>query len=161
MVQTVYSTASTGMKRIAIPSLLSAGLLFLASGCGSASGESASGRLAPSDVRQALRSLPYEISLTRIKGPSGNTASFRGKARGPRDIILKFSIGIGDPPKAIPVKPLGVQNSAHEDASGFVYNDDAWPSEFGSLAQWKVAAHMSVDVWESLCKAATGEPCPV
>lgn len=149
------------MKRTAVISLLAASLLLIASGCGSASGDSAGGKLASSDVRPTLRDLPYEISLTRIKGPPGNTASFRGKARGPGETILKFSVGIGDAPKTIPVKPLGVQNAAQEDASGFAYNDNAWPTEFGSSAQWKVAARMSVDIWESLCKAATGEPCPV
>ncbi len=156
------------MARAAAFFLLAVGLLALLAGCGSASGEacpaaaeSGTGKLEPSAVRPALRVLPYRVRIRRIKGPARNTASFRGTARGPRGTAVDFSIGVGDPPQAIPVKPLGIQNVAHEDASGFAYNDNAWPTEFESALEWKIAARMSVDIWEALCKAATGDPCPV
>jgi hypothetical protein len=148
--------------RIAISVMFAAGLLVLLAGCGgSASGNPATGKLKPVDVRPALRALPYEIVVKRVQGPGRNLASFRGRAHGSHKTTVEFSIGIGDPPRVLSVRGVGTQNVAWEEASGFVYNDNAWPTEFKTSAQWRRAAKMSVAIWESLCEAATGEPCPV
>ena len=44
----------------------------------------------------------------------------------------------------------------------FVFNDDdAIDSKFKTGAQWREVAHMATQVTESMCKAATGDPCPI
>lgn len=143
------------------------GLLFLLLivGCGAAKGDSAqeeSGRLAPQDVRRALRGLPFRYSLRRVPGPKENDASFRGHAYGRYDTRLQFSIGIGDPPKEVPVSGSRVRHVIWEEESGFVFTDDgAALSKGATAAQWEEIATMSVAIQERLCRAATGEPCPI
>ncbi len=120
------------------------------------------GKLEPSDVRSALRTLPYDFKLGRVKGPSGNTASFVGKANGPHNTTLEFSIGIGNPPSAIPVSGVGTKHVEWFDEMGFVFNDNGeLVLKFKTTAQWREVARMAVDVEESLCKAATRKPCPI
>jgi len=116
----------------------------------------------PAEVRATLHALPYEIEVRRINGPAGNSASFAGKAHGPHNTTLEFSIGIGDPPHAIPVPGAGTKHLEWFEEMNFVFNDDdAIDSKFKTAAQWREVAHMATQVTESMCKAATGEPCPI
>jgi hypothetical protein len=145
--------------------LLVAALAILCSGCGSASGdtgEAESGKLNPDLVRAAMRTLPYDVKLKQVPGPAGNTASFKAKAHGPHDTTLEFSIGIGDPPHPLPVPGAGTKHVEWFEEMNFVFNDDdAIGRKFKTAAQWREVAHMATKVNESLCKAATGEPCPI
>jgi hypothetical protein len=151
----------TKVNKAAIP-FLAISVLLISAGCGSASSESANGKLEPGDVRPALRTLPYVFALKRIHGPKGNVASFRGRAHGPHDTTLEFSIGVGDPPRVISVPGAGTEHAVWEGGSGFVFNDDSTVArKFKTAAQWRQVALMAAEVNESLCKAATGEPCPV
>lgn len=151
------------MRKVAIYLLCPSGLFLLLPGCGAASGgDLATGKLEPADVRPALRTLPFDFTLKRIQGPKGNVASFRGRAHGPHDTMLEFSIGIGDPPKVISVPGAGTGHAVWEGGSGFVFNDDSTAvRKFKTAAQWRQVALMAAEVSESLCKAATGEPCPI
>lgn len=137
-------------------------LLPVASGCGAASGDTGSGKLEPSDVRSALQTLPYRFQIKQVKGPAGNTASFAGQAHGPHHTNLEFSIGIGGPPHAVPVPGAGTKHVVWYEEMGFVFNDDSdidW--KFKTAAQWQQVARMAAKVNGSLCRAATGEPCPI
>ena len=143
-------------------------VLLLASGCGDASSGSAAttsvstGRLEPADVRVALRTLPFSSMVERIQGPKGNIASFRGRAHGPHDTTLEFSIGIGDPPKPVRVPGAGTRGVVWEESAGFVFNDDsAVARKFTTAAQWHQVAVMAAEVYGAMCRAATGKPCPV
>jgi hypothetical protein len=137
-------------------------VLLIAAGCGSASGNSASGKLKPSDVRPALRTLPYVFTLKRIQGPKANVASFRGRAHGPHDTTLEFSIGIGDSPRPVSVPGAGTRHVVWSEEAGFVFNDDGEIArKFKTTAQWREVGRMATKVEQSLCKAATGEPCPI
>lgn len=141
-------------------------LAAAASGCGGdASGDtvaSGGGRLEPKQVRAALSTLPYKVEVKRVQGPAGNTASFAGKAHGPHDTTLEFSIGIGDPPRPLAVPGAGTKHVEWFEEMNFVFNDDdAIGRKFKTAAQWREVAHMATEVNESLCRAATGEPCPI
>ncbi|MFL5901451.1 MAG: hypothetical protein ACJ75S_09675 [Solirubrobacterales bacterium] len=149
------------MNKAAIPFIFII-VLLIAAGCGSASSESANVKLEPGDVRPALRTLPYVFALKRIHGPRGNVASFKGLAHGPHDTTLEFSIGIGDSPRVVSVPGAGTEHAVWEGGSGFVFNDNSTVvSKFKTAAQWRQVALMAAEVNESLCKAATDEPCPV
>lgn len=143
-------------------SLAALTLVLVSSGCGAASGDPASGRLKPSDVRPALRTLPYKFKLRRVKGPLENIASFAGQAHGPHDTTLEFSIGIGDPPHAVSVPGAGTKHMIWYEEMGFVFNDDGEITrKFKTAAQWREVARMAAKVDESLCRVATGNPCPI
>jgi hypothetical protein len=150
------------MKKTSRSPLLALSLLLLAVGCGAANGDPAIGKLEPADVRPALRTLPYDLTLKRIQGPKGNTASFRGRALGPHDTTLEFSIGIGDFPRPVSVRGAGTRHVVWNEEAGFVFNDDGEIArKFETAAQWREVGRMATKVEQSLCKAATGEPCPV
>lgn len=149
------------MSKVAIPLLLIV-VLLIAAGCGSASGGSASGKLEPGDVRPALRTLPYAFTIKRIHGPKGNIASFQGRAHGPHDTTLEFSVGIGNHPRPIPVPGAGTKHVVWNEEAGFVFNDDGEVAgKFKTAAQWREVSRMATKVEQSLCRAATREPCPV
>jgi hypothetical protein len=138
---------------------------LLCAGCGGASdesGQSGSGKLQPADVRFALQTLPFKSKLWRVKGPAANAASFRGRALGPHNTTLEFSIGVGAQPRPIPVPGSGIRHVVWAEEFGFVFNDDSdVASKFKTPAQWRQVAIMAAEVNGSLCRAATGEPCPV
>jgi hypothetical protein len=136
--------------------------LLVLTGCGSASEDSASRKLEPGDVRPALRNLPYRHRVWRVPPPKGDTAAFRGRAEGPHHAALEFSIGLGDPPQtSVAVRGAGKVHSVWESAFGYVYNDSGLPKNFRTDAEWRAAATMGVEIEESLCKAVSGEPCPI
>ena len=137
-------------------------LLLALGGCGGNNGSSSSGKLNPEDVRPALRHLSFKYSLWRVQGPSGNEASFRGRAHGPYDTTLEFSIGIGNPPEAVPVPGAGTLHTFWERGSDFAFNDDSAIGEkFKTAAQWREVSRMATEVNDLLCLAATDEHCPV
>lgn len=149
------------MNKVAIHFLVAV-VLLIAAGCGSAGDVFTNGKLEPGDVRPALRTLPYAFTLKRVQGPNGNVASFRGRAHGPYDTTLEFSIGIGDKPKPIPVLGAGTGHVVWNEEAGFVFNDDGEAAgKFKTAAQWREVSRMATDVEQSLCRAATGEPCPI
>lgn len=142
---------------------------LLLAGCGSSSDEADAGpapaeigKLEPTEVRSALRSLPFDAKAWRVNGPAANVASFRGRAHGPHNTTLEFSVGLGAQPRPIPVPGSGVRHVVWADALGFVFNDDSdVPRKFKTAAQWRQVAIMAAEVNGSLCRAATGEPCPI
>ncbi|MFL5901450.1 MAG: hypothetical protein ACJ75S_09670 [Solirubrobacterales bacterium] len=149
------------MNKVVIPFFVIIALLTTA-GCGSASSESANVKLEPGDVRPALRTLPYVFALKRIHGPKGNIASFHGRAHGPHDTTLEFSIGIGEPPRPVSVPGAGTKHVVWNEEAGFVFNDDGEIArKFETAAQWREVGRTATKVEQSLCRAATGEPCPV
>ena len=92
-------------------------------------------------MRAALATLPYEVKVRRIKGPAGNSASFAGKAHGPHNTTLEFSIGIGDPPHPLPVPGSGTKHVVWYEEMEFVFNDDSdIASKFETAAQWQEVA---------------------
>lgn len=137
-------------------------VVLTAAVCVIAIDRSEGGKLEPSDVRPALRVLPYDLKLRRVKGPFDNAASFTGKAQGPHHATLKFSIGIGNPPHAIPVPSAGTKHVEWFEEMNFVFNDDGEIGlKFETAAQWREVARMATDIVERLCRAATGKPCPI
>lgn len=150
------------MTKAAISLCIGLSFLLLAVGCGAANGDPAIGKLEPADVRTALRTLPFEFALKRVREPKANIASFQGRAHGPHDTTLEFSIGIGDPPRPVPVPGAGTKHVVWNEEAGFVFNDDGEIAEkFETAAQWREVSRMATKVEQSLCRAATGEPCPI
>jgi hypothetical protein len=149
--------------KIAISVTLVPSLLVLLAGCGgSASGNSATSKLEPTDVRPALQMLPYHLTLRQIQGPKGNTASFRGRAHGPYHTTLEFSIGIGNQPQPISVTGAGTAHVVYNEELGFVFNDDGEVArKFKTPGQWREVSRMATKVEQSLCRAANGQPCPI
>ena len=136
-------------------------LIVIATGCGGEDKQPPPGVLQASAIRPALDTLPYRYRLKRIEPPTGDVAAFVGHAYGPHRTELRFSIALGgDVP--IAVRGAGAKHAVWETAFGFVYNDNSDIYKlFDSEAQWQEAPRMAVAVIESLCRAASGEPCPV
>lgn len=147
----------TSVRLLVIPIMIG-----LISGCGAELGNAESMKLKASDIRPALNTIPYRYSLRRVTPPVGDMAGFQGKTYGPHKTRLHFSIGLGDRPVAVPIKGSGTVHAVWATPFGFALNDDLVAmGKSATRAQWEIAAKMAVAVYESLCRAASGEPCPV
>jgi hypothetical protein len=118
--------------------------------------------LDPNQVKTTFDSLPYKVTFkpTRYR-PSGESI-FRGIAKTPRGHSLAFAISVGDSPRPVPVPLSGTKTAAGLFSLGFVFNDN---SEFvratDTPQSWKERVDMAVDLEQSLCRAATGNACPI
>jgi hypothetical protein len=137
------------------------GGIFLALvGCSAA--QDPSGTLQRTEVRPALRALPFQHKLWAVKPPAGDEAAFRGVAHGKYRATLHFSIGLGAHPITIPVPRTRLQDPVGEGEAGFAFNGDAADAKkFKTVRQWHAAMDMATEIEETLCKQVTGKPCPV
>lgn len=137
-------------------------MLAFAAGCGAGESNAASERLEAANVRTALDRLPYSYALRRVEPAPRNDVAYLGRVHGPHGTVVRFSLGLGEEPIAVPVRGAGTSHAVGGPAFGFVYNDnsDVYRS-FVTNAQWREAARMSVAIVESFCRAASGKPCPI
>jgi hypothetical protein len=76
--------------------------------------------------------------------------------------MMRFSIGLGDPPQAVPVDGVGVSRATYLPELGFVFNTDAeFGSKFETASAWHAAGRMATEIEEQLCRKVSGKPCPV
>lgn len=137
-----------------------AGTFFILTGCSVA--QDSADRLQRSDVRPALRDLPFQYKIWAIKPPTGDDAAFRGVAHGKYRTTLHFSIGLAIHPRAIPIPRTKLQDPTGEGEAGFAFNSDSSDAtKFKNKAQWETVGKMAVEIEERLCKKANGRPCPV
>jgi len=135
-------------------------IFFILTGCSTA--QDHSGRLQRGQVRPALQSLPFQYKLWAVKPPAGDDAAFQGVAYGKYGSILRFSIGLGAHPRTIPIPKTKLQSQTGEGETGFAFNSDTADAEkFKTLLQWHAAMDMSIEIQETLCRRANGQPCPV
>jgi hypothetical protein len=78
---------------------------------------------------------------------------------------------MGEHPLPVPVPDAGVSNSVGVPIAGFIFSSNTlvrgphhtWVDgpDIHTTAQANEAGYMQLEMEETLCKAATGEPCPV
>jgi len=131
-------------------------------GCGSSGGEQPKPTILRADqVVSVLKGLPFRYRVSGHPPPAGDVAAFVGVAKR-NGIVMRFSIGLGNPPHAVPVGEVGISRASDMPNFGFAFNNDAeFGRRFKSVAEWHAAGHMATLIEERLCKKASGKPCPV
>lgn len=138
--------------------------------CGEFRGPVVTRLLTASEVKRALRPLPYRFEFRSVALPAGAYSAIAGTAVGRHETAVNFGIAFGRSTEGVPVPPAGT-DSAFAYRNLFVYTDDLqWRNAKGRLVttprlktgtQWREAWRISVDITDRLCKSATGKPCPV
>ena len=144
-------------------------------GCGgSANGQSSVGSsrvLSSAEAKRLLLQLPYRYRWRPVELPEGASGALAGTVFGKHHTVVHFGISLGPEAEAIPVPQAGIVTPVYYPRGGYVFNDDLVVAgknetfhpgkQFHTAAQWDEAGTMVVEMEEKLCKAATGEPCPV
>jgi len=153
-------------------SLATVSCIAVLTGCaGTSSNPEKLAVLSVQETKSVLRSLPYRYIFREVRTPAGAYGAVAGRVRGKHRTVLNFGISLGDAPERVPVPGAGTLEFDSEPQAGFVLTDDlqvpnghgGWKvgERFKSVAQWREANNMEVAIVEALCRAATGEPCPV
>lgn len=157
-------------------SLLLVMTIAVSCGCGtSADGQGSSAGstrvLSSSEAKLLLLHFPYQYRWRQVELPEGASGALAGTVIGRHRTIVHFGISLGTEAEAVPVPRAGTVTPTYYRGGGFVFNDDlevpgknesVHPgNQFHTAAQWNEAGTMVVEMEEALCKAATGEPCPV
>jgi hypothetical protein len=146
-------------------------VVLLALGCSSCSGQAQDDSiLTTGEAKRALQVLPYRFSYKGVKRPRGATEAFAARVYGRYRIWFDFGISLGFNGDPVPIPPSGVMNAVGNGEAGFVYTDNllvrdehgkySVAAQIRTRAQYKESLHMATEIEETLCKAATGEPCP-
>lgn len=151
--------------------LLALVLLWGAGGCG---GESAARDHQPTldaaETKEILLQLPYRYEFRNVKRPVRASAAVAGRAFARRpDVWFDFGISLGmNHPEPVPVPKGGAEVVGNP---GFVFNSNLLVrdrrgrlrngEQFRTAAQLHKAGHMATEMEQRLCRAITGEPCPV
>lgn len=140
------------------------------SACGGGEGQAATsehqasghGGLRAEDVGPVLATLPYKIRLRPAQPPGPDDGAFRGSARGPKNTLVEFSIGVGPEAFAVPLPGIGTVHAVSNGDAGFAFNSyvSSPGGRFSRPGQWDEAVRMVVEMEERLCRKATGEACP-
>jgi hypothetical protein len=156
-----------------------ASLAWAASGCGNDAGANGEGlggsggtrTLSVKETKRLLRELPYRYKFRSVAAPEGAEAAVAGRAVGRHRTILNFGIALGHGHQAVPVPKAGTIYSYGYPRGGFIFTNDIFIKGRGvrmvpnprlhTAAQWDEASEMSVMMTDKLCRAATGEPCPI
>ena len=127
--------------------------------------------LSAGESRQLLRQLPYRYEFRKVPKPEGAEAALAGRAVGPHHTVLNFGIALGRRTEGVPVPGAGTTESFSYPRGGFVFTTDTFVRgpdghlvpgpQFETAAQWRESSRMEVMMTDKLCKAATGEPCPI
>jgi hypothetical protein len=138
------------VKGIAGVALLAVALVGI--GCGSTDDD-----LQADQVEPALRATGYPIKLRQVERDKGT--GFVGVARGPHNTRIRFSISLGE----FPIRVSGkTQDLIVYHNANFTFNDNINNvRKFGNGARWDEAVSISLALQERLCRAATGDPCPI
>lgn len=159
-----FSVANAG-RAILLSLFLCIGTLV---GC---SGSSNTSVLSEENAKRALQQLPYRFKFEAVDIPSGAVGAVAGQATGPHETVVHFGIALGDSPDGVPVRDAGVFDSFGYPEGGFLFTSDlsigfaegsvVTNPRYETAKQWSTAIEMEVEMTDRLCKAATGEPCPV
>jgi hypothetical protein len=135
-------------------------------GCGG--GAAGNETLTESEVKGLLRTLPYRIDFRKVVIPNGADGAVAGRAYGRYKTVLNFGIALGSSPGPVPVPHAGTKESYGYPNGGFLLTDDLNLREVSgelvptkTFKQWREAGRMEVAITDKLCRAATGEPCPI
>lgn len=156
-------------------------LIWALAGCGDDSDADAEGNpsagsaqtrvLSAEESKELLRRLPYRYEFREVPKPAGAEAAVAGRAVGPHNTVLNFGVSLGRHTKGVPVPGAGTAESYGYSRGGFIFTTDMFVRgpdgrlvpgpQFKTRAQWREVARMEVLMTDKLCKAATGEPCPI
>lgn len=163
-------------RRAALPLVL-LGMAIAMSNC--SCGASADGQgsdqptrvLSSREAKLLLLRLPYRYRWRQVELPDGASGALAGTVIGRHHTVVHFGIALGTGAEAVPVPRAGTVTPVYYSRGGFVFNDDlevpgknesVHPGkQFHTAAQWNEAGTIVVEMEETLCKAATGEACPV
>jgi hypothetical protein len=119
-------------------------------------------RLEPTQVAASFRQLPYGIKMHQLSRKNGTEVLFRGTARSKKGVSAAFAISVGDEPSTPPVPLSGIRYAIGHFSLGFVFNDNAAVVRRSDTKQtWRERITMVQNMEQSLCRAATGESCPI
>lgn len=139
-------------------------LSIAALGCGGTN-------LSESEVKNGLRHLPYRFKFRTVETPAGADAAIAGRAFGRYKTYIDFGISFGSEaepvtvPRALTNEPEGFPAGEYVLTANVLIED-----KYGKLAtgkqihngrQWDEANHMVTDIEQTLCRMATGRPCPI
>lgn len=142
--------------------------LIMAGGCGGdAEGTPGSPRvLSTEEARELLLELPYKYRFRKAELPEGASGVLAGTAIGKHHTVLHFGISLGTDAEAVSVPRAGILDPYYYRGAGYVFNSDlvvpkSVRTPFHTRAQWNEAIHMVFEMTEKLCRASTGELCPI
>jgi hypothetical protein len=123
------------------------------------------------EAKQALRVLPYRFKYKEVQKPRGASGSLAARVYGPHHVWFDFGIALGHDAEPVPIPPSGTMNAVGNGEAGFVYTDNLLirdkhgrylvAPQIHTRAQDKGSLHMATEIEETLCKAVTGDPCPI
>jgi hypothetical protein len=150
-------------------------------GCGAVAAESTSTTREPQagsidvlttkQAKHLLQKLPYRYGFRSVPLPKGAKGAVAGRVVGPHKTSFNFGIALGTETDPVPVPKVGTENPVWMPGAGLVFTDDLlvkaangnWVvnPRIKTPAQDRTSVRMIVDMEQTLCRAATGEPCPV
>lgn len=120
------------------------------------------------EVKQLLRQLPYRFQFKSVRVPKDASGAVAGAAIGKHRTVVHFGVSLeeGYHPVRLP-KPAVLEATGGQtflvSSDITIWSDDgiARGRQFRTQAQWNEAASIVTAIEGKLCRATTGEPCPI
>jgi hypothetical protein len=147
---TDHDTASFSGRLIVLALLVTAAAAL--PGCGS-------DNLSTEEAREAVEGIPYQVS---VHEPDGESGILIGVARGKGNAIVHFAMVTDMDNDAVPSYLRAAADGNLTGGGGWhVFRDRETPLPGQSPAEYLEQVKISVAIDEALCRAATGDACPI
>ena len=120
------------------------------------------------EAKRVLEQLPYQLEFHPTPTPPHASGAIAGRAVGPGGAVVRFGVALGRDAEPVPFGPgSGAEANGGET---FQLSDDATvviggrpqiAARLDTVAEWKEAVRIVVDLEEQLCRATTGKSCTI
>ena len=119
-------------------------------------------------AERVLEELPYELEVHPVPLPPHASGAIAGRVVGPGGTVVRVGVSLGrdaDPVRLGPrtaTDPFGGETfRVSDDTTVVIGGEPRIAARLDTVAKWKEAARIVVDVEEQLCRATTGKSCSI
>ncbi len=120
------------------------------------------------EAKRVLEQLPYQLEFHPQPPPPHASGAIAGRVVGPGGAVVRFGVALGRGADPVRLGPgSGVEASGGEtfrlsdDATVVVAGRPRIAARLETVAEWKEAVRIVVDIEEQLCRATTGKSCTI
>jgi hypothetical protein len=117
------------------------------------------------EAKRVLEQLPYRLDFRPTPPPPHSSGAIAGRVVGPGGTVVRFGVSLGRGADPVRLGP-GSANQAtgrtfrlSDDTAVLVAGRPQIADHLDTLAEWKEAVRIVVDIEEQLCRATTGRSC--
>jgi hypothetical protein len=124
--------------------------------------------LKEAEAKRVLEQLPYRLEFRPVPLPPHASGAISGRATGPGGAVVRFGVALGRGTEPVRLGPgSGIEATGGEtfrlsdDATVVVAGRPRIAARLDTMAEWKEAVRIVVDIEEQLCRATTGKSCTI